>query len=137
MTGNAVSGGTMPYDPTAGRHGDTASAVGRRKRNTLRNTRMGGGKIRPYRPEELAREALTAPSAPRITPPAGRKFRAPSPARRPEETSPESGRKRAGTLSENEALRQRAMADRSVLTTTGAVRNVPGTGPIWASGVSG
>jgi hypothetical protein len=135
--GNAVSGGTMPYDPTAGRQGDTAGAVGRRKRNTMRNTHMGGSKIRPYRPEELAREALTYAGAPRIMPPAGRKFRAPSPARRPEETHPRSSRKVTGTLSETEALRQRAMTDRSVLTTTGAVRNVPGAGPVWASGVSG
>jgi hypothetical protein len=129
-------------DPTAGRHGDTSAR--RPKRNTLRNTRHGGASVHKYVPAELAREALTSPSAPTAAPTRGLPYNVTR-----SDFSSRPTRDQAVSASQSGRLRQRAMTDHSVMTRNGAVatttvlmrtgsddpfnsRTIPVTVPIWA-----
>jgi hypothetical protein len=109
------TGSNALADPTAGRHGETCPHPAR---NTNRSARMGGAGIAYWEPAEHARESLTHVGAPHITrTAAGVRLVA----------GQEAKQRHAG---ESEGIRQPAMAERSVLTTLGAVAIVDRQ-PVW------
>ena len=124
--------GTVAADPTAGRHdASTAGAKGRRKYNTMRNTRHGGASVYTYVPAEVARDrdlepAVTAPTPVRTS---GRRLDSGSDGWQFDARISAIGAVRQAGI--GEGFRRRAMTDRSLLITTGAIRIDPVARPVW------